>query len=376
MLGGGKQGSAAAFDLCRRAGVESVILADARPVSLPPFLAPYAGGTLSQLELDAGDRDAVLAAMDGMDAVLNALPYYFNLPITELAIEAGIHYCDLGGNTEIVEAQKALHEQAIGAGVSVIPDCGLAPGMVNILAQACIDQLEEPDVVEMRVGGLPQNPKPPLNYQIVYSLEGMLDYSVTPSMVVSDGQVTSVEPLTDIEPLDFPGLGQLEAFHTAGGISTMPHRYAGKVREMNYKTLRYPGHAETLRAIRDLGLVSDEPVKVGDCTIVPRKAFIEIVTPVLRNPEGDDLVVLRVEGRGRRAGQDITIRYDLLDRFDPETGVTAMMRTTGYSLAITSLMQVDGRIGSHGVHTPDEAVPVDPYLSELEASGVRVQRML
>ena len=376
MLGGGKQGSAAAYDLCRREGVERVVLADQAAGPVAPFLEPFQGGTLEVIALDARDAAQVRAAMAGVDAVLNALPYYFNGPVTELAIEAGIHYCDLGGNTEIVNEQKGMHAQAQAAGVSIVPDCGLAPGMVNILAQACIDGLDEADVIEMRVGGLPQHPKPPLNYQIAYSLEGMLDYCVTPSLVVRNGEVRTVDPLTEIEMLDFPGLGELEAFHTAGGISTMPHRYQGQVAEMNYKTLRYPGHAHILKAMRDLGLVSEDPIEVDGCTIVPKQAFIEIVTPSLLNPEGDDLVALRVEGRGTKDGKATTIRYDLLDRYDPETGVTAMMRTTGYSLAITALMQVDGRIESKGVFTPDECVPASTYLEELNTSGVEVRRVL
>ncbi len=376
VLGAGKQGSAAAFDLCRRNGVEKVVLADLDVENVQPFLRPLVGGKLVTRALNASDGAAVRAAMDGVDAVLNALPYYFNGAITEAAIDSGVHYCDLGGNTAIVEAQKELHPAATQAGVSVVPDCGVAPGMVNILAQACIDELDVADVVEMRVGGLPQHPKPPLNYQVAYSLEGMLDYCLTPSLVLVDGKTDHVDPLTDLEVVDFPGLGELEAFHTAGGISTMPYRYAGRLKDMNYKTLRYPGHAVILKAIRDLGLVSEDPIDVDGCSVVPKQMFIQIVTPVLHNPDGDDLVVLRVEGRGSKDGATGIVRFDLLDKYDAENRITAMMRTTGYSLAITALMQADGRIGEPGVYTPDECVPVTSYIQELEWSGVRIERTL
>lgn len=374
VLGAGKQGSAAAFDLCRRESVTGVVLADQAIDTLQPFLQQFVGGKLTTATVDAADGAQVAAAMKGVDAVLNALPYYFNLPVTEAAIRAGAHYCDLGGNTAIVEQQKQLDEAAREVGVSVVPDCGVAPGMVNILAEACIDGLDEADVIEMRVGGLPQHPKPPLNYQVAYSLEGMLDYCITPSLVISDGKTQHVEPLSGLEAVDFPGLGELEAFHTAGGISTMPYRYEGRVREMNYKTLRYPGHMTILKAIRDLGLVSEEPIEVDGCTIVPKQAFIQIVTPVLHNPAGDDLVALRVQGRGTKSGKPATVRFDLLDKYDEENGITAMMRTTGYSLAITALMQTDGRVSEAGVHTPDECVPAGPYMEELEWSGVWIRR--
>jgi len=375
VLGGGKQGSAAAFDLCRRPEVEQVVIADEAVDELRPFLRPFLGQKLRARALDARDAGSVSEAMDGVDAVLCALPYYFNLGMTRAAIDTGVHFCDLGGNTAIVGQQKELDALAQAAGVSVIPDCGLAPGMVNILAQAAIESLDDVDEVDMRVGGLPQHPKPPLNYQVAYSLEGMLDYCLMPSLVLRKGEPTEVEPLTDLERIDFPGLGCLEAFHTAGGISTMPYRYAGRVKEMNYKTLRYPGHAVILKAIRDLGLVSEEPVDIDGCTIVPKKAFIQMVTPILLNPAGDDLVALRVEARGTRGGAPATVRFDLLDKYDAENGITAMMRTTGYSLAITALMQADGRISEPGVHTPDEAVPAGAYLAELAASGVQVQRV-
>ena len=259
--------------------------------------------------------------------------------------------------------------------MNVVPDCGLAPGMVNILAQAGIDALDETEAVKILVGGLPQDPQPPLHYQIVYSMEGVLDYYTTLSVVLEDGKLVRKEALSEVESVEFPEpVGSLEAFHTAGGISTMPYRYQGRIPTMEYKTLRYPGHATVMRAIRDLGLLSQQPVSHKGTLVVPRDLFIQIVTPRLRNPEGRDLVALRVEVRGRRDGAEATVRYDLTDFYDPEHHVTAMMRTTGYSLAITSLMQVDGRIGETGVRTPDECVPAEAYISELARLGVEVGR--
>jgi len=375
VLGGGAQGSAAAFDLVRRDNVEKVIIADADPGRPRPFLKPYEGGKLDFLKLDATDHGAVREAMEEVDAVVCGLPYFFNYDMAELAVESGCHYCDLGGNTEIVEEQKTLHDQAKARGLSVIPDCGLAPGMVNILAQAGIDAMDETASVKIRVGGLPQHPKPPLNYQIVYSMQGVLDYYTTLSIVLEDGKLVRKQALSEIEPVRFPEpVGELEAFHTAGGISTMPYRYQGTIPQMEYKTLRYPGHAQIMKAIRELGLLSTEPVKVGDCRVAPRDAFIEIVSPRLRNPEGDDLVALRVEVEGTKDGAPKKVTYDLLDYYDPENHITAMMRTTGYSLAVTALMQADGRVERKGVHTPDEAMPAEAYIAELAGHGIDIQK--
>lgn len=386
VLGGGAQGSAAAYDLLQDEGVTEVVIGDMQ-TEVAPFLRPYladaggpAGGAgqagkLRVARVDARDEASVRAAMAGMTSVVCALPYYFNLPMTKLAIEAGANFADLGGNTEIVEAQRKLDADAKAAGVSVIPDCGLAPGMVNILAQAGIDELDSTTSVRMWVGGLPQNPEPPLNYQIVYSMEGVLDYYTTPGLVLREGEPAEVEPLTELESVDFPEpLGTLEAFYTAGGISTLPFRYRGQLRTMEYKTLRYPGHAGIMKAIRDLGLLSDAPVKVGDAEITPRQFFIDRVTPLLRKPEGKDLVALRVEIRGEKDGEARTIRYDVLDYYDASTGITAMMRTTGYSLALTGVMQGRGQIRETGVRTPDETVEPGAYIDGLARRGIQIAR--
>jgi lysine 6-dehydrogenase len=311
--------------------------------------------------------------MGGHDAVMNALPYYFNYAVAKAAVVMGLHCADLGGNTEIVQKQKTLHAAAQKKQVSIIPDCGLAPGMVNIIAAEGIRRVGEAESVKIFVGGLPQKPEPPLNYQIVYSLEGALDYYTTPSWVLREGRPERVDALSELEDVDFPSpVGTLEAFHTGGGISTMPWAYRGKVRTMEYKTLRYPGHVAIMRPIREMGLLSLEPVKMKGTEIVPRDAFIAAVSPQLSKPNGRDLVALRVEVQGRNGKR---VAWQLLDYFDEATGISAMMRTTGYSLAITGVMQVDGRVSSAGVYTPDEAVPFQAYVDELRRRGVEIREV-
>ncbi len=373
VLGGGAQGSAAAYDLARRETFREIVLADLDP-SLPPFLEGLEGGILRAVELDASDHDAVLRQMEGADVVLCALPYFMNLEMTRLAIEAGAHFCDLGGNTGIVEEQKELDGSARERGVSVIPDCGLAPGIVNVLAQAGIDSLDTTRAVRIYVGGIPQDPEPPLNYRIVYSIDGVLDYYTTDALVLEGGRTRKVEALTGVERVAFDGLGELEAFYTAGGISTLPLRYSGKIEEMTYKTLRYPGHAEVIRTIRDLGLLDTEPVEVEGSSVSPRRLFVEVAQPKLTGEQVRDVVALRVDVRGRKDGVEKTIRYELLDRSDEETGLTAMMRTTGFSLAIIGAMQADGRVKERGVRTPDEAVPTQPFIDALALRGIHVER--
>jgi len=373
VLGAGLQGSACAYDLLQNPAVSQVRLADLRFDHLPEFLKPHSGPRLLPTTLDVRDREAVLAVMRESDAVMSAIPYYLNLSLAECAVEAGVHFCDLGGNTEIVFQQKALADRAKAKGVTVIPDCGVAPGMVNILAEHGIRQLDAVESVRIYVGGLPQDPQPPLNYQVVYSLEGVLDYYTTLSWVLRGGERTQVTALSELERVEFPApVGPLEAFHTAGGLSTMAFRYEGKIPEMEYKTLRYPGHAEIMETIRALGLLDLDPVDVKGLKVAPRDVFVAVVGPKLFKPKGKDLLALRVIVRGTKGGKPAERRFDLVDRYDEAHGISAMMRTTGYSLSITGQMQVRRQAGPAGVWTPDECMPAEAYIAELRARGIEL----
>jgi lysine 6-dehydrogenase len=376
VLGAGLQGSACAFDLLQQPDVEEVRLADLHADKLPEFLHGYTPPRLIPTPLDVRDWEAVQALMREADAVMCALPYYLNLEMARHAVHCGTHFCDLGGNTEIVFQQKELDEVARGKNVSVIPDCGLAPGMVNILAEYGIAQLDSVESVKILVGGLPQHPEPPLNYQIVYSLEGVLDYYTTLSWVLRNGRRTQVKALSERERVQFANpVGELEAFHTAGGLSTMAFRYEGKIPSMEYKTLRYPGHAEIMEAIRELGFLDADAVDVKGLRVVPRDLAITVMAPRLRRPHGRDLVALRVTVEGVKDGSRHRLGWELLDYYDQARDISAMMRTTGYSLAITGLMQARGQIAKQGVHTPDEAVPAEPYIAELAHRGVKIREL-
>jgi lysine 6-dehydrogenase len=376
VLGAGLQGSACAYDLLQNPEVSEVRLADLHLDHLPEFLAPYSGKRLIPTRFDVRDDEAVRAVMAESNAVMSAIPYYFNLDMARHAAEVGVHFCDLGGNTEIVFQQKALDPLARQRNVTIVPDCGLAPGMVNILAKLGIERLDKVKSVRIYVGGLPQNPEPPLNYQIVYSLEGVLDYYTTLSWVVRDGKRMQVKALSERERVDFPSpVGQLEAFHTAGGLSTMAFSYEGKIPTMEYKTLRYPGHAHIMEAIRDLGLLDTHPVDVKGTKVVPRDLVISALTPKLTKPHARDLVALRVTVEGTKDGKSKRLGWELIDFYDQARGISAMMRTTGYSLSITGQMQARGEVRPPGVHTPDECIPGERYIAELAKRGVMIREM-
>src|SRR3954463_12539864 len=376
VLGAGLQGSACAYDLLQNPEVKQVRLADLHTDHLADFLGPYSGDRLIFTPLDVSDKEAVLALMRESDAAMSALPYYFNFDLAELAVRAGVHFSDLGGNTEIVFKQKTLDAAAKQKGITVIPDCGLAPGMVNILAEYAIKQLDTVETVRIFVGGLPQHPEPPLNYQIVYSLEGVLDYYTTLSWVLRDGKRTQVKALSELEAVYFGGsLGELEGFHTAGGLSTMAFRYEGKIPTMEYKTLRYPGHARIMEAVRELGLLELQPVDVKGVKVVPRDLVVAAMGPRLTKPHARDLVAMRVYAEGKKDGKQKRIGWEMVDYYDEKTDISAMERSTGYSLSITGQMQARGEIGKAGVFTPDEAIPAEKYIKELARRGVVIREL-
>ena len=375
VLGAGLQGSACAYDLLQNPEVEEVRIADRNVDKLPAFLKPYLGKRLTAHALDANDAKAVGTLVRGTKAAMCAMPYHFNLALAHVAVSNKVHFCDLGGNTDIVFKQHdELDALAKANNVSVIPDCGLAPGMVNILAEMGIRRCDSVSAVRIFVGGLPQKPEPPLNYQIVYSLEGAIDYYTSLPWVLRGGERKQVVALSELESVAFDApLGELEAFHTAGGLSTMAFRYEGEIGTMEYKTLRYPGHAHIIEGIRELGFFGLDPVDVKGTKVVPRDLALEVMGAKLRKPNSPDLVALRVVVEGKKDGKPARHQWDLVDRFDPKAGITAMMRTTGFSLAITGQMQAAGDVDVCGVFTPDECMPGEKYVAALAKRGIVIR---
>lgn len=374
LLGAGMMARAIAYSLAGKRELGSVVVAD-REVSRAEEIARFVGdGRLLPAELDVRDASALRRALDGTTVVVSAVPYFHNLALAEAAVEAGAHFCDLGGNNYIVAAELALDSQARAREVTVIPDCGLAPGLVNILAADVIRGFDAVDSVEIRVGGLPQKPRPPLDYEIVFSPHGLINEYMEMATVIEDGRVAEVPSLTDCEPIAFPPhFPRLEAFHTSGGSSTLPQTLLGRVRNLNYKTIRYPGHAEKVKAIADLGFFDAAPRWVGGAEVVPRELAVELLAERLSSGE-PDLVLLRVTACGTKGGQPVSACYEMIDRHDPATGLSAMMRTTGFPIAEIAYLLATGAIGVRGAIPQELCVPVGPFLAGLRVMGLEIER--
>jgi lysine 6-dehydrogenase len=370
VLGAGRMGLGAAFDLARQPDVDTVTVADvdiskaqdvARRINSPKVKPRH-------LDVSFGE-EGVAQEMRGHASAISCVNYWYNEMLARAAIAAGTNFCDLGGNNAVVDAELALDARARDAGINVIPDCGLAPGMVAVLVAHGAQRFSKLDEIHIRVGGLPQNPKPPLDYQMVFSVEGLINEYIEQARVIRGGKIVEVESMTEIESLEFPSpFGTMEAFQTSGGTSTLPESFLGKVQELDYKTIRYVGHCAKFKTMIDLGLCKSEPIDVDGSAVKPRRLLGELLVRNLPHDE-PDYVLVRVEFNG----DGKTLRYDIIDAFDPATGLSAMMRTTAFPAAIVALMMARGDIAKKGALPQERCVPPDRFMAELAKRKIEVK---
>ena len=372
VLGSGQMGKGAAYDLVKQDSVDEVIVADL-DAKCAERLAKEVGEKAVAETVNAKNRNELIKVFSKADSVISAVSYTVNVLHTEVAIETGTHMCDLGGGWTIVQKQLELNDKARDAGVTVVPDCGLAPGMVSVLAREGIEYLDRVESVRIRVGGLQQEPRPPLNYALIFSVEGLINEYIEPCVALRDGKITIEEPLVSFEEITFPEpFGKLEAFNTSGGTSTLPNTYEGKVNELDYKTIRYPGHGHKMWCLMRLGLMDSEEMDIEGTKIAPRKVLERLLEKNLP-PSGKDVTLLRVMIEGWKGTESRNIEYELIDYFDDATGLTSMMRTTSYPAAVTAMMMADGRISKRGVLTPERCIPPDLFIKELRDRGLDIK---
>ena len=382
VLGAGRQGTACAYDMIKLGEAESVLLAD-RSLEVARSAAARVNRLLDTdraraMELDVTDPEALLGALAGVDAFLSAVPYYFNLDITRAAIQAGASMCDLGGNTDLVRDQLTLDSDARAAGISIVPDCGQVPGMGSTLMVYAMSLLDEAEEVLMWDGGLPQNPRPPFDYLLTFNIAGLTNEYAESPVFLRDGKPTLVPTMDELEEIEFPPpVGRLEAFTTGGGVSTMPWTFEGKLKTLQNKTVRYPGHFTQLRAFYDLGLWRTDLVQAGAHQVAPRDLFHALFEPLVTypEPEGQDVVVIRVRASGRKDGRPAEVILDLMDFYDEETGFTAMERTTGWDAAIVAGMMARGQVPLGAVPV-ELSVPPDLFVQELAKRGIQLETQI
>lgn len=376
VLGGGRQGTAAAYDMAKFGDARQVRIAD---ISLDA--ARRSAARVNQLigheiagahQVDVTNHDQLRAFLTGVDSFLSAVPYWNNPGITRVAIEARACMTDLGGNTDLVREQLKLSPQAEAAGLAIVPDCGQVPGMGTSLTVYAMSRLDETDEVMMWDGGNPLHPQPPFNYILTFNIAGLTNEYYGVANFIRAGQVVQVPTFLDedYETVEFPApIGRMEAFVAGGGTSTMPWTFEGKLQTLWNKTLRWPGHFSEWQAYMKAGLLETEPVEVQGVAVSPREVLHTVLDPKLRAKPGEpDLVIVRVLAKGRRNGRPAQVLIDLIDRFDEATGFTAMERTTGWDGSIKAIMNAQG-VTPRGIHPAEIAVPGPQYVAELRRRG-------
>jgi lysine 6-dehydrogenase len=373
VLGAGRMGLGAAYDLAHNSpDVSSVTVADVDGERARAVVETVASAKLTAARVDVEDSARVVALMRGHDAAISCVTYFHNLALARAAIEARTNFCDLGGNNAVVDAELALDAEARAAGVNVIPDCGLAPGMVAVLAAHGAERFDQLEAVHIRVGGLPLNPKPPLDYQIVFSVEGLINEYVERARVVRGGRIVEVESMTELEELEFPApFGRMEAFQTSGGTSTLPDTFLGRIQELDYKTIRYPGHCAQFKLLIDLGLASSDEIDLNGTRVAPRRLLGELLVRHLPADE-PDAVLVRLEFGGRAGGRARRLRYDIIDRFDGRTRLSAMQRTTAFPASIVAQTMARGATTKKGALPQERCIPPAPFVAALAARDIRI----
>jgi lysine 6-dehydrogenase len=365
VIGAGLMAKSIAYDFARQEDVDRVVIASLYLRDAKKLASFLKNRKANAVRLDAADADAASKLMKDADCAVSAVPYYYNYALAEAAVRAGCNFVDLGGNNDVVGKEFSLSAQAKKKNIAIVPDCGLAPGMASNIVALGLRDFKKVESVSIRVGGLPQNPRGPLNYMMLFAPQGLINEYVEPSVILRDYRIKEVESMTGIEKLRFKGLGQLEAFYTSGGTSTMPATFKGKIKFLDYKTIRYPGHAEKMKAIIDLGLCSSEPVEVGGVKVPPREVLEKLLVKNLTFRDRD-IALVRVTCEDRKK----KVVFELIDY---ETGpLTAMMRTTGFHAAVIAEMLVRGQVKKKGTLRHELDIPPDIVVKELRVRGLNI----
>ena len=344
ILGAGLVGSAIVIDLARKEEFQ-ITAADIDPIALKR-ISDVTGARTEQADLSKPEMVQSLAK--DADLVICAVPGFMGYQTLKEIITAGKNVVDI---SFFPEDPFGLDDLAQEKGVTAVIDCGVAPGLCNIIAGYVADKLEEPSYYHCYVGGLPEVREWPYEYKAVFSPVDVLEEYTRPARLIENGREVIYPALSGVELMDFPEAGTLEAFNT-DGLRTL--RDTLDIPTMKEKTLRYPGHANLMRTFRESGFFSWEPVDLDGCKVVPISLTSKLLFDQWKLNEGEkDLTVMQVVIKGKEKNKQVIYQYDLLDHFDEQTGITSMARTTGFTCTIVARQLLKGMIPNRGICPPE-----------------------
>lgn len=376
VVGAGMQGTAAAYDLARFGDAERITLADVR-IDKADMAARRVNDLVSR-EVCVScsiDLDDAVPVLRGSDVVLSCVPYTLHTKVEEAALAAGCSVVDMGNDTDVTLATLDRDAEFEAKGITLIPDTGLAPGLVNSIGSWFISELDEVEHISLFCGGLPQKPKPPFNYTLRFSVEGLVGEYVDEAIAIRNHQVVRLGTLTELETVDVPGFGTLEAFTTSSGTSTAPFTYADRVANYEYKTLRYPGHCAIMQAFQVSGFWGEESVATRSGHVKPIELFHKLAGDYLYAPDDPDVLIVYAIGVGSKDGRPTRLETTIIDRFDEATRFTAMERMTGFSTSIIAIEVAQGRVRP-GCVRYELATSGRLVLDQLERRGIAVRTVL
>lgn len=358
VLGCGMVGAAMAMDLAKDPTLR-VTVVDARDTAF----ARVSQYKVATRRADLGDPAAVKAAVADADVVLGALSSVIGLQTLAAVIEAGKPYVDISFMAEDARVHDALAKKH---GVTAIVDCGVAPGMSNLLAGYAAHVLSPCEHIDIMVGGLPAERRWPFEYKAGFSPHDVIEEYVRPSRIVEDGKLVVKEALSEPEFVDFAGLGTLEAFNT-DGLRSLADTLA--VPHMRERTLRYPGHIALMRVLRETGFFGKDAIDVGGVKVRPLDVTAALMFPKWTFEDGEaDVTVMRVEAVGKKGGRRVRLRWDLFDRYDPATNFRSMSRTTAFPATIVARHVLAGRITDKGVLPPEKLAAIPGIVDDIFAA--------
>lgn len=377
VLGAGMQGTACAYDLAKFANASKIYMGDVDFENAKKNawrVNDLVGSAICEPSVvDGLDANNVRKFLEPVEVVASCLPYWMHPKVARVAIDSGTNMIDLGGNTEVTLKTLAMDEEAKKAGISIVPDCGLAPGLVNNLGCYLIEHLDKVESVKLYCGVLPQNPKPPFNYKLTFNVEGLVTEYDYQAVVLRDGEIALVDTLSELETIFVEELGEMEAFTTSGGTSTAPYTFQGKVPNYEYKTIRFPGHCALMRIFKDFGFWGTEEIEIkGGRKVEPREIFYKVFGDKLAEIEDKDMCAVRAVGIGEKDGNDKRIQIDIFDREDEVTKFTSMERLTGFSAAIYVNEIANGNV-EKGCVRYEQAVSGTKFVEEIQKRGVKLR---
>jgi len=371
ILGCGNIGSVAAEDIGKSIDAIEVVVADRNETRAKLIAEGISESNVSWIQLDAAKHNELVKTLEDFDLAMGFLPGKLGYRLAEACVDARNDLVDV---SYMAENPLTLNDKAIKAGVTIIPDCGLAPGISNILVGHAAGKLDKVQTVCIMVGGLPEKPVPPLGYVITWSLESLIDEYTRKARIVKEGEIVEVEALNGLEEVEFPNVGRLEAFYT-DGLRTLPYTVSN-VDNMWEKTLRYPGHAKKIKLLKALGFFDEKQINVEDVSLSPRKLTVKLFDQKLRRPEIRDIVAMKIEVSGIKNDKHVRYVYHMLDRYDENRGITAMARTTAYPASIIAQLMLKKAVKAKGV-VPLERLGMSEeffskFLNELEKREIRI----